>query len=298
MKNESLLILGTGALGTLFAARLAAAGVEVSMLGAWPEGLAALREHGARLAGQIAGAPVRATDRPEDCRGATQALVLVKAWKTVRAAEFLAGCLAPDGLALTLQNGLGNRESLSDRLGPERVALGVTTVGASLLEPGVAQPGGNGTVTLEAHPRLGPLEGMLRRAGFEVHMVADAAALLWGKLAVNAAINPLTALLRLSNGQLLENLEARALMGELARETAAVAQALGVSLPYPDPERAAEEVARKTGANRSSMLQDVLRGVPTEIDAINGAVVRLGEEAGVPTPVNRLVWRLINSLKN
>jgi 2-dehydropantoate 2-reductase len=298
MKTDTLLILGTGALGTLFAARLSAAGVDVSMLGAWPEGLAALRERGARLAGQSTGAPVRATDRAEDCRGAAQALVLVKAWKTVRAAESLAECLAPGGLALTLQNGLGNRESLVSRLGPERVALGVTTLGASLLEPGVALPGGDGTITLEAHPQLGPLEGMLRRAGFEVQSVADAAALLWGKLVVNAAINPLTALLRVPNGRLLENLEARALMGELARETAGVAQALGVSLPFPGPEQAAEDVARKTAGNRSSMLQDVLRGAPTEVDAINGAVVRLGEQAGVSTPVNRLVWRLVNSLKN
>jgi len=298
MTTDKLLILGTGALGTLFGARLAAAGVEVTMLGAWPEGLAALREYGARLAGQSVGARVRATDRPEDCRGATQALVLVKAWKTVRAAEYLADCLAPGGLVLTLQNGLGNRESLAARLGPARVALGVTTVGASLLEPGVAQPGGNGTITLEEHPQLGRLESMLRSAGFEVHSVADAAALVWGKLVVNAAINPLTALLRLSNGQLLENLEAHALMGELARETAGVARALGVILPFPDPGQAAEDVARKTAGNRSSMLQDVLRGVPTEIDAINGAVVRLGEQAGVPTPLNRLVWRLVNSLKN
>jgi len=296
MTSDSLLILGTGALGTLFAARLAASGVEVTMLGAWPEGLEALRKHGARLSGQSAGAPVRATDRPEDCRGATQALVLVKAWKTGRAAELLAVCLAPGGLALTLQNGLGNRESLAARLGEARVALGVTTVGASLLEPGVALPGGNGTITLESHPQLGLLEGMLRGAGFEVQTVEDAAGLVWGKLVVNAAINPVTALLRLSNGQLLKRPGARALMGELAGETAAVAAKLGVKLPFPDPRQAAEEVARRTAENRSSMLQDVLRGAPTEIEAINGAVVRLGEQAGVPTPVNRVVCGLIRSL--
>jgi 2-dehydropantoate 2-reductase len=296
MTTDSLLILGTGALGTLFAARLAAAGVEVTMLGAWPEGLAALQKHGARLAGQSAGAPVRATDRPEDCRGATQALVLVKAWKTERAAELLAGCLSPGGLALTLQNGLGNRESLVARLGERRVALGVTTVGASLLEPGVALPGGNGTITLESHPQLGPLEGMLRGAGFEVQTVEDAAGLVWGKLVVNAAINPLTALLRLPNGELLKRPGARALMDALANETAAVAGKLGVKLPFPDPCQAAEVVARRTAKNRSSMLQDVLRGVPTEIEAINGAVVRLGEQVGIATPVNRVVCGLIRSL--
>ena len=275
MPDDSILILGIGALGTLFAARLASCGVDVTMLGAWPEGLAALRARGARLVGQTTGAAVRVTER---------------------AAELLSGCLAPEGLALTLQNGLGNCEILSGRLGPERTALGVTTVGASLPEPGVALPGGNGTVTLEAHPRLGPLESILRRAGFEVQTVADAAALTWGKLVVNAAINPLGALLRLPNGALLERPEARALMGELAREAAAVAHGLGITLPYPDPLRAAEEVARHTAPNRSSMLQDVLRGAPTEIEAINGAVMRLGEQVGVETPVNRLVCRLVRSL--
>ena len=298
MNDDSLLILGTGALGTLFAARLAAAGVKVTMLGAWPEGLAALRKNGARLAGQPAAAAVRVTDRPEDCRGAGLALVLVKAWKTEQAAEALQACLEADGLALTLQNGLGNRESLSARLGPQRVALGVTTVGASLQEPGVARRGGDGTVTLEAHPRLGPLEALLRRAGFEVQVVTDAAGLVWGKLVVNAAINPLTALLDRPNGALLERPQARALMGELARETAAVAYALGVQLPYADPEQAVEQIARQTAGNRSSMLQDVLRAAPTEVDAINGAIVRLGEQAGVPTPANRIVWQLVKSLKN
>jgi 2-dehydropantoate 2-reductase len=172
----------------------------------------------------------------------------------------------------------------------------VTTTGATLLEPGLVRLGGEGTVSLEAHPRLAPLEAMLRRAGFAVEVVEDAISLVWGKLVVNAAINPLTALLRVPNGELLERPEARRLMGELAGEAAAVALKLGVALPFTGPECAAEEVARKTAGNRSSMLQDVLRGAPTEIDAINGAVVHLGEEMGLPTPVNRLVWSLVKSL--
>jgi 2-dehydropantoate 2-reductase len=127
--------------------------------------------------------------------------------------------------------------------------------------------------------------------------VADPDGLLWGKLAINAAINPLTALLGVENGALLERPAARVLLRELACETAAVAAALGIRLPQADPAAAAESVAQKTAANRSSMLQDIERGAPTEIDAICGAIVRAGEQAGVPTPVNRTIWRLVKAVE-
>jgi 2-dehydropantoate 2-reductase len=151
-------------------------------------------------------------------------------------------------------------------------------------------------VVLEAHPSLASLADMFRVAKLEVKVVDDAESLVWGKLVVNAAINPLTALLRIKNGELLERPSARALMGELACEAAAVAETLGVALPFPGPERAAEEVARRTAENTSSMLQDVLRGAPTEIDVINGAVVHWGEKKNVPTPVNRVMWSLVKAL--
>ncbi|MFZ5908429.1 MAG: ketopantoate reductase family protein [Chloroflexota bacterium] len=291
-----ILILGTGALATLFAARLGAAGHAVAMLGGWQDGLKALRENGARLVdadGREQACPVFVTDNPVDCRGARFALVLVKAWQTERAAAQLADCLAEDGLALTLQNGLGNRETLGLSLGLPRVALGVTTTGATLLGPGLARAGGEGVISLEAHPRLGRLEAILTGAGFEVQVVTDAESLLWGKLVINAAINPLTALLRVPNGELLQRPAAHELMRTLAQEAAAVALAQGVRLPFADAAQAAEDVARKTAANHSSMLQDVRRGAPTEIDAICGAITRAGERLGVPTPYNRACWRLI-----
>jgi 2-dehydropantoate 2-reductase len=294
MAANPILIVGTGALATLFAARLSAAGADVTMLGSWTDGLAALTARGAELDGRAF--PVRVAAGPETCRGARLALVLVKAWQTERAARQLAACLADDGLAVTLQNGLGNDAALARLLGPQRVVAGVTTLGATLSGPGRAVSGGAGPVTLEAHPRLPGLESLLRRAGFDVRVAADVRALVWGKLAVNAAINPLTALLRVRNGELLEMPSARMLMGALAGEAGAVAESLGVALPAPGPVRSAEEVARRTAQNRSSMLQDVLRGAPTEVDAINGAIVREGERQGVATPVNRAVWRLVRGI--
>ena len=126
--TDSILIIGTGALASLFAAKLAAKGTAVTMLGTWREGLAALRQHGVMLVqadGSQLSFPVNATDDPKECKGAKYAIVLVKSWQTERAAKQLAECLTKDGVALTLQNGLGNQEALAKELGEERVALGL-----------------------------------------------------------------------------------------------------------------------------------------------------------------------------
>ena len=295
----NILIVGTGALATLFAARLTEAGHSISMLGTWPNGLSTLCKEGARLVdadGRTYAYPVYATDDPREVGGAKYALVLVKAWQTERAAHQLADCLAQDGLAVTLQNGLGNRETLIRDLGPDRVALGVTTAGATLLGPGLVRAGGDGIISLERNQAIGPLEAALRSAKFNVQTVEDAQSLMWGKLVVNAAINPLTALLRIPNGELLQRPSARGLMSMLARETAAVAEAEEVHLPFDDPGAAVEEVARKTAGNHSSMFQDILRGAPTEIDAICGAVTRRGIQLRVPTPLNYAFWQLVQAL--
>jgi 2-dehydropantoate 2-reductase len=284
----------------LFAARLVASGSQVTLLGTWREGVEALRHGGVILVdqeGHEQAYPVCATDDPADCAGAGAALVLVKSWQTERAAGQLADCLAPEGVALTLQNGLGNREKLTKALGARRVALGVTTIGANLLGPGKVRLAGEGVISLSVHSRLGLLADRLRQAGFIVENAPDPDALLWGKLVINAAINPLTALLGVPNGALLERPTARSLMTTVAREAAAVAMAQGLHLPYPDPAVAVETIARRTAANRSSMLQDLQRGAPTEIDAICGAIVTAGEQTDVPTPVNRTLWQLVKALE-
>lgn len=296
---NSILIVGTGAMACLFAARLSASGLPVTMLGSWPAGLQALAQNGVCLVGSDGSQqayPVRVTSDPRACSGVRYAIVLVKSWQTQRAGQQLLQCLAGDGLALTLQNGVGNREQLIQALGTRRVTLGVTTAGATLLGPGLVRPAGDAVISLGAHPNLGPLLNMLQTAGFVIETAPDATALLWGKLVINAAINPLTALLGVPNGVLLERASARTLLQAAVREAAAVAVAEGVRLPFPDPVVATEAIARSTAANHSSMLQDIQRGAPTEIDAICGAIVQSGERTGVPTPINRTLWQLVKAL--
>jgi 2-dehydropantoate 2-reductase len=295
-----VIIAGTGAMACLFGARLSAAGVPVTLMGTWADGLKAIRRDGIRVKepdGREIAYPARTARDPGKVQKSPLALVCVKSWQTERATRQLAGCLARDGIALTLQNGMGNIETLEDLLGPQRAALGTTTAGANMLAPGVVRPGGEGVIHLEDDWRTRLLRDLFSSSGFAVQTVDDPLALLWGKLVINAAINPLTALLNITNGELLERPQARSLMGAAAKEAAAVAAASGIDLPYPDPVAAAENVAAKTAPNLSSMLQDVLRGSPTEIDAISGAIVRVGEAAGIPTPVNRTLWSLVRSME-
>jgi 2-dehydropantoate 2-reductase len=202
-------------------------------------------------------------------------------------------------LVVTLQNGLGNREAFDAAAGAGRVAVGVATLGATLLAPGrVRAFPGEIVLGLEGCPevdhRLQDLARLLSRAGLPTRTAADVRALVWGKLAVNCAINPLAALTGLTNGALLEHPRLRALLGRAAREVAEVAGALGI--PFEDDAGArAEAVAAATAGNRASMLQDLERGAPTEIDALCGAVVGQAARHGVRAPVNEWLWRSVRA---
>lgn len=283
-------LFGTGAMSCLFAARLARA-AEVALVGTWTEAITAIRERGilfedsreprtVQVQAGYLGAPIAPADL---------AIILVKAWQTRQVAGFLSDYLNPQGLVISLQNGLGNLELLGPRAFP-----GATAEGATLLGPGHVRAGGAGPTHMVAP---GWIVDLFRGAGFESYGCGpeEADGLLWGKLAISCGINALTALLRVPNGGLLASAAAQDLMVRAARECAAVAVAKRIRLPFPDPAVRVREVAERTAANRSSMFQDILRGAPTECDAINGAVVREGMRSGVPTPVNEVLWRLVQA---
>jgi len=281
------------------AARLAEQ-ADVTMLGSWPEQLDAIEAHGLTLVeadGRAHTHALSATDEPLLLEPVDVALVLVKSYQTRTAVRRLRTLLTPDTLIVTLQNGLGNWDILAQAYGARRVVQGVTSLGAAMVRPGVVRAAGDGPITLArvaANLHFDPFVACLRTAGFTVELVGEARGLLWGKLAVNAAINPLTAVLRVPNGALAAD-PLRQVMMAAARETAVVAAAQGIRLPYPDAAERALEVAQATAQNHSSMLQDVRRGSQTEIDAICGAVIRAGQQTAVPTPVNAQLWRWVKS---
>lgn len=295
---EPLLITGSGAMACLFAARIAATGQPVIMMGTWLPALEALRSRGVCLSDESGERcfPVKVVSSAEECPPVDLALVLVKSWQTQRVAGSLQQVLRPGGTVLTLQNGLGNYEILMDALGTERVAVGVTVQGATSLEPGKVKPNGLAKITVCRQTGVERLIEVLTNAGFEIGLQDDVRLLVWRKLAINAGINPLTAILGVANGELIRRPDARALLACLVTEVCQAAASLGIDL---DPQRtlnSVETVARNTATNYSSMLQDVRRGGPTEVDAINGAVVQTARAAGIQTPYNETVWYLVKSI--
>lgn len=275
-------ILGTGALATYFGARLGRAS-SVTVGGSWGAGIEALRTPGAWIEGEppvpLDARPLDALDGPADF-----VLVLVKAPHTAAVAPVAARVAGPRGIVVTLQNGLGLRARLEAAAGADRVVAGVTDLGATLLGPGRVRAF-PGRVVLEDRPAVARLADAFRASGIPTDSVSDVRPDAWRKLAVNCALNALTALLDVDNGAVLEDASRRLLAEKAAREVAAVAAASGIALPG-DAAEEALAVARRTAGNRSSMRQDLARRAPTEIEFLNGAVVREGMRLGVPTPVN------------
>lgn len=230
------------------------------------------------------------------------AIVCVKTHGTAWAADVAKRVLGAHGAAITIQNGLGNYEVLREAVGDERAAVGVIYVGARLDEHGALHATGAGRAELGrpngTRPRetLDSLAELLRAGGMTITVVDDPWPAVWRKVVTNAAVNPTTALLGLLNADLLRDAVAARLADRLAREVARVATASGVLIPEDDAVRWWREMAELTGANRSSMLQDVEAKRATEVDAICGAVHREAQRHGVDASLNQAMTLLVATL--
>jgi 2-dehydropantoate 2-reductase len=280
---------------------------EVTLIGTWRQQLEALARRPLLVQATDGSAQVevrlRATAGYSGLTPFEFILILVKSYQTRHAARWAGHLLAPDSLAVTLQNGLGNLEILTQRLGARRMIQGVTTQGAAIIRPGVVRDGGAGlTVLGRGHvaPRKATdLARLLDAAGLPTQLRDDVRALVWQKLIVSCAINAPAAVLDVANGELLGNRQGHAWMEAAARETAEVALASGIELGFGPAEAVAQavQVAKSTASNLSSMVQDLRSGRPTEVDAINGAVVRQAARVGVDVPVNAQLWERVRSLE-
>lgn len=297
-------IIGAGAMGSLLAAKLSPLG-DVRLVSSWADQVREVRASGLRitnLGGNKTTIPVRITIDPVDAGPVDLAIICVKSHQTDAAAEKAARLLKPSGLALTLQNGLGNADRLAAVLGAARVVQGVTSHGATMLEPGHVRHAGSGLTWFETRPaiaeRVAAIKALFEQAGFETHIAGNLDSVVWGKLVINAGINALTAILRVPNGVLAQTQPAERVMLAAVAEAVAVARAKGIALPYDDSAAQVNRVALATAANRSSMLADVARSMPTEVMVINGAIVRAGLETGIETPVNRMLLWLIEAIES
>jgi 2-dehydropantoate 2-reductase len=285
-----IILFGAGAMACLFAARLSQV-ARVILIDTWSEAITAIRERGIVYedAREVRIVKVQAEFLGASVPPADLAIVLVKSWQTESISGYMPEYLNPKGLAISLQNGLGNVEQLGARAFP-----GSTAEAATLLGPGHVVAGGSGPTHIVAPSWAVDL---LRSAGFESYGCSskEARSMLWAKLCASCGINALTALLRIPNGELLVRPTATDLMVRATLECASVAGANGIPLPFADPAAYVKQIAEKTAANKSSMFQDLLRDAPTECDAINGAVVREGRQVGIQTPVNEMLYQLIRA---
>ncbi len=297
-------IIGAGAMGSLFGAMLSKVS-EVYLVDIDKEHVEAIRNKGLvvrNIDGTKSSHDLFVTTRYEElpCK-VDLAIVFTKSYHTRDAAETALVVLEPSGVALTMQNGVGNLEILRDVLGEEHAVAGVTSHGGDFIGPGKVRHAGKGSTHIAGLACKGKLlEDVVRTfnaAGIETGLSDDVESLIWGKLIVNVGINALTAIFRVKNGVIGKVPECVGIMRRAVSEAVQVAAAQGVRLPYEDPYAQVMKVCEATAANRASMLQDVLKGARTEIGAINGAIARKGEALGIDTPVNLLLTQIVVALE-
>ncbi len=291
-----ILIFGAGAMGSFFGGLLSRRH-EVTLIGR-PEHVAAIRAHGLRISGKTAmiAKPHAATRIARDSKPEL-VFVTTKAYDTANAMRALRP-FATRSTFVTLQNGFGNAEAIAKVA--SRVVAGTTAQGVTLLGPGEIRDAGAGDTVLGAwagveEAQLVRLRDLLTDAGIVSHLTSDIRTELWSKLVVNASINPLAALAGVPNGRLVRDKRLAAVLEAVCREAAAVAKAEDARVDAEDLRHRTVLVAKRTAANRGSMLQDLIRGHRTEIDAITGAIVRAANRHGLPVPLNRAVYALVRA---
>ncbi len=295
-------IIGAGAMGCLYGAKLSASGENsVYLLDVWQEHVDEINMRGLQMEeadSMITYEHVKASSDAETVGVVDLAIIFVKSTLTKIATESNKVVFGPNTVALTLQNGLGNIDLISQVIGSENIIAGTTAHGATMLGPGKMRHAGSGKTIIgeisgETSDRIKYISDTLNMAGMETEISDNVLGLVWDKLMVNVGINALTGITKLHNGELLNFTMVEELLEKAVLEAKAVAEAKGIKLGYADPVQHTKDVCVATAANKSSMLQDVLNQKKTEIDMINGAIVREGKTLGIATPVNLVLTNLI-----
>jgi 2-dehydropantoate 2-reductase len=299
-----IVIIGAGAMGSIFGAMLSTAS-EVTLVDPFEAHIRAIVENGLTLERNDGSREIFRLHGTSDPAALAPdfdlAVIFTKSPETRSAALTADALLKPGGMAITLQNGLGNLDEVSRVLGTSRSLVGVTSHGGTMIGPGHVRHAGEGpTFVAGAAPDTRGIQAVVsafQAAGIATEQTDDPDSLIWGKLIINVGINALAAILRVPNGTLAQVPSCETIMARAVAEAVAVAERLDIALPYDDPLARVKLVCRKTAENRASMLQDILKGARTEVGVINRAVVENGERLGVPTPCNRFLSEIIEALE-
>jgi len=293
-------ILGAGAIGCLFGIRLHESGQNVLLVNHNPRTVATIRRRGVALteiSGKSIKSRLKASRTLDDNYHPDLVLVTVKAYDTGSVARQLRKKIDEGTLILSLQNGLGNIETLCRYLPRGSVLAGTTTEGALTTGPGTVAHTGKGSTYIgefsgKLTKRVGMIRDVFRNAGFRTHATKRVESVIWSKAIVNSAINPISVLARVSNKEILRNSDLKDAALRLVREGVVVAKAHGVS-PSPSPSSMLIEILTSARRNRSSMLRDIEAGRKTEIRQLNRAIAWLGRRLRVSVPYNTLLSELV-----
>jgi len=296
-------IMGAGAMGSLFGGLLNLSGEDVWLVDIWKENIDAMRSNGLKVEdrGKVQIIPVKATTDVASFGKADLILFFVKTYQTEKAVSDVLVLQKENTVFLTLQNGLGNEEAICKQVDRRKVVLGVTGQGATLLGPGHIRHAGWGKTYVgeldeKITDRVTQIAQVFRKAGIETEVSSHIHDLVWEKLLVNVGINALAALTGLKNGQLLDYPETVRLMEALVSEAVEVTRRKEIQIDE-NPMNRVKVVIEATRENRCSMGQDLDYKRRTEIDAINGAVVREAERLGILVPYNQMITDLIKVIE-
>jgi len=295
-------IIGAGAMGCLYGGKLSQSKEnQVYLLDIWKEHIDAINMQGLIMEEaeeSFVYQNLKASVQASEVGKADLVIVFVKSTLTRQAVQGAKEVFGEDTLVLTLQNGLGNIDLIGEEVGLSNVIGGTTAHGAYMKGPGEICHAGfgktiigelNGTTT----ERIQEIARVFQSVGLETEISINILGLIWDKLIVNVGINSLTAITGLYNGELLDHPELLCIMKSAIDEAVAVANSKNIELSSQDPYAHTLEICKNTATNKSSMLQDIMNKRRTEIDMINGGILREGEKEGIATPVNRVLTDLI-----
>ena len=297
-------VLGAGSIGILFGTLLHESGNEVTLYNRNRNIVKAIRRNGARVqeGRRIIQATIPIEAPPRSLRRHDMVLVTVKAYDTPDVARKYRSRVDPGSTVLSLQNGLGNYETLARHLGKKNVIMGSTTEAALMTKPGLVDHTGHGQTWLGEYDgreseRCNQIGQILSRAGLPARPTRDIRDIIWKKAIVNSAINPLSALTRLRNGELGQSEDLRTIMREAIEEGSRIGAAEGIVFDASRLIGFATRILHATAQNRSSMLQDIESRRRTEIGQLNAILVEYGRKHHVETPVNSILLLLVRALE-
>jgi len=295
----NIIVFGAGAIGSLFGALLAKNNTVV-LIGRAPH-IKCIRKKGLIIEGEThLNVTVTAVESTKDINlSADLILLTVKSYDTESASLQIVPLVHDHTMVVSLQNGLDNIGKIEQYIEKKHILAGVTTHGALFSEPGIITHTGKGTTVLgelDGCPsaRLQTLVDVFNNSGIETQMSTDIIKEIWKKAIINSSINPLTAFLGCKNGYLLENPLLEKIVEAVCRESSIIASSHGIPVFSNEMIEKTKGVIRDTANNYSSMLQSIQQGKKTEIESINGALIRSGSEHHLQTPLNRILYDLIS----